>query len=141
MKYDLKRIFLPVLITLAGSGLSSSVAIEVPSEVSFIQQKKGRTITGTVIDATDGSPIIGANVMVKGTKSGVITDLDGHYSIQVDGSKSVLVVTYIGYKKQEVPVEDLGIINIQLHSANELLDEVVIVGSGTQKKISVNGYI
>ena len=141
MKYDLKRIFLPVLITLAGSGLSSSVAIEVPSEVSFIQQKKGRTITGTVIDATDGSPIIGANVMVKGTKSGVITDLDGHYSIQVDGSKSVLVVTYIGYKKQEVPVEDLGIINIQLHSANELLDEVVIVGSGTQKKISVTGSI
>ena len=141
MKYDLKKIFLPVLILLAGSGLSGSMAIATPSEVSSVQQKKGRTITGTITDAADGTPIIGANVMVKGTKNGVITDLDGHYSVQVEGNKAVLVITYIGYKSREVPVEDLGIVNIKLHSANELLDEVVVVGSGTQKKVSVTGSI
>lgn len=141
MKYDLKRIFLPVLIIVAGSGLSSSTVMAETANVSVVQQTKVRTITGTITDAADGTPIIGANVMVKGTKTGVISDLDGNYSIQVSGSKDVLVVTYIGYKKREVPVEDLAIINIQLHSANEILDEVVVIGSGTQKKISVTGSI
>lgn len=141
MKYDLKKIFLPVLIIVAGSGLSSSKVMAETANVSVVQQTKVRTITGTITDAADGTPIIGANVMVKGTKTGVISDLDGNYSIQVNGSKDILVVTYIGYKKREVPVEDLAIINIQLHSANEILDEVVVIGSGTQKKVSVTGSI
>lgn len=105
------------------------------------QQQKGRTVTGTITDAADGSPLIGVNIMVKGTTTGVISDIDGNYSIQVNSSKDVLVLSYIGYKKREVPVEDLGVINIKMTSDNEVLDEVVIVGSGTQKKVSVTGAI
>ena len=109
--------------------------------MSSQQQKKGRVVTGTITDAVDGTPIIGANIMLKGSTTGVISDLDGNYSIQVTGGKSILVVTYIGYKKREVPVEDLGVINIKMSSDNEVLDEVVVIGSGTQKKVSVTGAI
>lgn len=105
------------------------------------QQKKGRTVTGTITDAVDGSPLIGVNIKLKGTTTGVISDIDGNYSIEVDSRKSILIFSYIGYKTREVPVEDLGVINVKLTSDNELLDEVVIVGSGTQKKVSVTGAI
>lgn len=71
--------------------------------------------------------------MVKGSQTGVISDLDGNYSIEVS-SKDVLVISFIGYKTQEVPVVDLGVINVKLKSDNEMLDEVVVVGAGTQKK-------
>lgn len=107
-----------------------------------VQQQAKRTISGVVTDATDDSPIIGANIMVKGEQTGVITNLDGNFTIQIPATKrATLIVTYIGYKKREVPVEDLGVINIKLESDNEMLDEVVIVGSGTQKKVSVTGAI
>lgn len=108
-------------------------------EISSIQQK--RTITGTVTDIVDGVPIIGANILLKGSQTGVITDINGKFSIEVNNTRDILVVSYIGYKTREVPVEDLGILNIKLTSDNEMLDEVVVVGSGTQKRISVTGSI
>ena len=106
-----------------------------------LQQKKGRTVTGTITDAVDGSPLIGVNIKLKGTTTGVISDMDGNYSIHVNSSKDILELSYIGYKMRTVPVEDLGVINIKMESDNEMLDEVVIVGSGTQKKVSVTGAI
>lgn len=105
------------------------------------QQQDKRRVSGTVTDALDGSPIIGANITLKGTPTGVVSDLDGNYSIPVNTPKDVLVVSYIGYKTREVPVETSGVIDIKLTSDNELLDEVVVVGSGTQKKVSVTGSI
>lgn len=141
MKHRFEKTFLVAMLIIAGTGVSSSVAKAETKDVTVMQQKKGRTVTGTVTDATDGSPVVGANIMVKGAKIGVITNLDGNFSIQVNSSRDILVITYIGYKKREVPVEDLGVINIQLHSDNELLDEVVVVGSGTQKKVSITGSI
>lgn len=105
------------------------------------QVKKGRTVTGTITDATDGTPIIGANIKLKGSNTGVISDIDGHFSIRVNSSTDELIVSYIGYKTREIPVEDLGVINIKLYSDNEILDEVVVIGSGTQKKVSVTGAI
>ncbi len=109
--------------------------------MSTQQQKEGRVVTGTITDASDGLPIIGASITLKGSKTGVISDMEGRYSIKVTSRKDILVVSYISYKKREVPVEDLGVINIQMHSDNEILDEVVVVGSGTQKKVSVTGAI
>jgi len=108
-------------------------------EVMNVQQK--RTVTGTVTDVVDGTPIIGANVVLKSAQTGVITDIDGKFTIQVNNSKEILVVSFIGYKTREIPVGDLGILDIKLTSDNELLDEVVVVGSGTQKKVSVTGSI
>lgn len=110
-------------------------------EAQTIRQQKGRIITGTITDAVDGSAIIGANILVKGTTTGVISDIDGHFSIPVNSSRDILVVSYIGYKTREVPVEDLGVLNIKMTSDNEMLDEVVVVGSGTQKKVSITGAI
>lgn len=120
---------------IAGNGVSEV------NKVTSVQQQKKRVVTGVITDAADGTPIVGATIRLKGTSTGVISDLNGAYSIQVNNGKSVLLISYIGYKTREVPVEDLGILNIKLQSDNEMLDEVVVVGSGTQKKVSVTGAI
>lgn len=99
-----------------------------------------RTLVGTVIDASTNEPLIGVNVKVVGSTIGTITDLDGKFSIKVS-SDSQLEVSYIGYKKQTLMVGDLGVMTIKMQSDNEVLDEVVIVGAGTQKKVSVTGAI
>lgn len=106
---------------------------EVNKVTSVQQQQKKRVVTGVITDAADGSPIVGATIRLKGTSAGVISDLNGAYSIQINNSKSALLISYIGYKTREIPVEDLAVINIKLQSDNEMLDEVVVVGSGTQK--------
>ena len=100
-----------------------------------------RTLEGTVVDANDGSPLIGASVLVKGTKTGVITDMDGHFTLSVSGKSFTIEVSYVGYKTQEVYVTDQAFVNVQLAPDDEMLSEVVVVGAGTQKKISVTGAI
>mgnify|MGYP000117424236 CR=1 FL=1 len=109
----------------ANSALTS-YAHEAREIDAIAQSAKKRTVTGTITDASDGTPIIGANIVVKGSQTGVISDLDGNYSIEVS-SKDVLVISFIGYKTREVPVVDLGVINVKLKSDNEMLDEVVVV--------------
>lgn len=99
-----------------------------------------RTVKGIVTDATDGSPLIGASVKIEGTQTGVITDIDGKFSIPNCTSATTLKVSYIGYQKRAIPVGDLGFIEAKLSSANEL-EGVVVVGAGTQKKVSVTGAI
>ena len=101
---------------------------------------KKRTITGVITDAIDGTPVIGATIKIKGQATGTISGMDGDFSLSVT-SKDVLQISYVGYKTKEVPVEDLGILNIKLETENELLSEVVVVGAGTQKKVSVTGAI
>ena len=110
-------------------------------EAAQQQPKKKRTVTGTVVDAENGDPVIGATVVVKGQKDGVITDLDGNFTIAISGSKAQLEFSYICYRKKTVDVGDLGVINVNMESDNQLLSEVVVVGAGTQKKVSVTGSI
>lgn len=106
------------------------------------QDIQKRTVLGTVVDHSDKSPVIGANIIIQGANVGVISDVDGHFSIDVPRGKEVILeVSYIGYKTQQVLITDQGEINVQLMSDNEMLDEVVIVGAGTQKKVSVTGAI
>ena len=105
------------------------------------QNSRKRTLTGTVVDETDGTPIVGANIVIKGSQTGVITDLDGRFSISINEKGGTLEISYIGYKKQSVYITDQGFINVKLIPDNEMLSEVVIVGAGTQKKISVTGAI
>lgn len=109
-------------------------------KVLYIQQQS-RIVTGKISDALDGTPVIGANIIIKGSQRGVITNLDGKYSIQVNSEKDMLVVSFVGYKTREIPVENLGVIDISLEPDNEVLDEVVVVGAGTQRKVSVTGSI
>ncbi|WP_444104096.1 SusC/RagA family TonB-linked outer membrane protein [Bacteroides sp.] len=100
--------------------------------------KQSVALSGLVVDAT-GEPIIGANVVIKGTTNGVITDLDGKFSLQ--NASGTLVVSFIGYKTLEVPVQGKNFVKVVLQEDSELLDEVVVVGYGTQKKESLTGAV
>ena len=128
---------------------SIPVASETPwggvnSPTAGIEQSTGkRTVMGKIIDADTEEPIIGASVIVKGEKVGVITDLEGNYTISFDRSKknATLQFSFIGYETQEIPVEDLGVINVRMETADATLGEVVVIGAGTQKKVSVTGAI
>lgn len=112
------------------------------SEAQSIPQqgKKSININGTVWDE-QGNPLPGVNIMVKGTKKGTTTDIDGNYFIEVSSRKSVLVFSYIGFVTQEIQVGDLININVNLKEISTGLNEVVVVGYGSQKKASVIGSI
>lgn len=108
-------------------------------DVRSIAPQQERKITGTVVDARTGEPLIGVNVLVKGSNNGVITDLDGHFTITADRS-SQLTVSYIGYATQTVSVTT-GTITIKLNEDALNLDEVIVVGYGVQKKSLITGAI
>ena len=110
---------------------------EMSNELPVVQQS--RKITGIVKDAT-GEPVIGANVVEKGTTNGTITDIDGKYSLEINPN-AVLIVSYIGYVRQELPVGKQESLDIVLKEDAETLDEVVVVGYGSQKKINLTGAI
>ena len=113
------------------------------SPETFAQQQGGKlTVTGVVTDEL-GEPMIGAGVLVKNTVNGSITNLDGEYSIQVDaiGGGGVLIFSSIGYADQEVAVNGREVINVQMQLDQLQLEEVVVVGYGTQKRESVVGAI
>lgn len=99
----------------------------------------GRIIKGTILDAT-GMPVIGANVMVKGTTNGTITDMDGKFSLEVD-KNAILVVSYIGYANQEIKVGNQNTLSITMKEDAEALDELVVVGYGTVKKSDLTGSV
>ena len=98
------------------------------------------TVKGKVSDKT-GESIIGANILVKGTTHGTITDIDGNYSINVPSEKSVLVFSYIGAQNQEKEVGKHRVINVTMDENTEVLDEVVVVGYGTVRKGDLTGAI
>ncbi|SEP98944.1 TonB-linked outer membrane protein, SusC/RagA family [Hyunsoonleella jejuensis] len=100
-------------------------------------QAQQKTVTGTVTDGL-GIPLAGATVAVKGTNSGASTDFDGKFSLSV-GNNDVLVVSYIGFVTQEITVGQKSTINVSLKEDTAQLDEVVVVGFGTQKKSNVTG--
>lgn len=99
-----------------------------------------RTVTGTVVDEL-GEPVIGANILIKGTTTGTITDLDGNFSISGVTDQSVLVVSYIGYATQEISAQGQTKFSIAISEDKDVLDEVVVVGYGVQKKRDLTGAI
>lgn len=106
-------------------------------QMAFAQ---GIAVSGIVLDEyNEGLP--GASVIVKGSKVGVITDFDGKFSINVPDKKAVLQVSFLGYTPQDVPVGNQTMLKIKLSNNSKELDEVVIVGFGTQKKINATGAV
>ena len=99
-----------------------------------------KTVTGTVIDMT-GEPVIGANVVINGTTQGVTTDIDGHFSLANVAEDATLHVTFIGYAAQDIAVKGKSQLSIMLQEEQDLLDEVVVVGYGVQKKRDLTGAI
>lgn len=118
-------------IVLSRKDLAQNTAID------GIQQSK--VVTGTVVDPT-GMPVIGANIMVKGTTNGTITDMDGNFSLEAD-KDAILVVSYIGFANQEIKVGNQSKLSIALKEDAEALDELVVVGYGTQKKRDLTGAV
>ncbi len=99
-----------------------------------------KEITGTLTAKEDGSPLPGANVVVKGTTQGTITDLAGKYSIEAIPS-DVLIFSFIGYQKEEVEVGGKSVIDVSLEADVQSMEEIVVVGYGVQKKSLVTGAI
>ena len=102
-----------------------------------VDQKKA--VSGTVLDVT-GTPIVGANVVVKGTTNGTITDMDGKFSLDVEEG-TTLVVSYIGFASQEILIGNQTKISISLKEDSESLEEVIVVGYGVQKKVNMTGSV
>lgn len=99
------------------------------------------TVTGTVTDGTLNASFPGATVTVKGTTIGQVTDLDGHYSINVPSRGSVLVFSFLGYKTQELAVGNRTVIDVVLQEDNQVVEEVVVIAYGTQNKGLVTSAI
>lgn len=102
-------------------------------------QNQKINVMGVVRDAT-GEPIIGASVLEKGTTTGTITDFDGNFSLSVS-SQGTLVISYIGYLSQEIPVSGKSSFIVTLKEDAQTLDEVVVVGFGVQKKVNLTGSV
>ena len=101
---------------------------------------QGKAVTGKIIDST-GEPVIGASVLVKGTSNGVISDIDGNFSLQGVANDAILQISFVGYKSQEISVAGKSKIDVTLVEDTEMLDEVVVVGYGVQKKSDVTGAL
>jgi TonB-linked SusC/RagA family outer membrane protein len=108
------------------------------SSPSFGQAK---TITGKVTTAGINEALPGANVILKGTTRGLITDLDGKYSIEVPSKEAILVFSFVGYTDQEILVGDQTIINVALEEKRHALDEIVVIGYGKVKKSDLTGSV
>lgn len=141
VKAENKRVDEILDIALKGTGISYFISgrnINILKKDSGSQQSE-KKIAGIVTDG-NGDPIIGANVLVKGTTVGVITDLDGKFTIEAT-SASVIKVSYIGFFTQELTVGNKTFLNISLKENTQTLDEVVVVGFGTQKKVNLTGAV
>lgn len=122
--------------TIEDNIISIHKAVNKPHAQS-IQQRK--SVSGVVID-NNNIPVIGANVVEKGTTNGVITDIDGKFTLEV-GEGAILQISYIGYVTQDIPVKNQNNLNIILLEDHQALEEVVVVGYGTQKKINLTGSV
>ncbi|WP_081997751.1 SusC/RagA family TonB-linked outer membrane protein [Wocania ichthyoenteri] len=98
-------------------------------------------VTGTVVDTETQQPLPGATVLLKGTSNGVSTDFDGKFSLKITSPDAVLVVSYVGYQTKEVQVGNQEKIVINLEIDSSTLDEVVVIGYGTQKKVNLSGAV
>ena len=104
--------------------------------ISDVQQ----TVSGTVTTAADGMPLPGVTVVVKGTSNGTTTDFDGNYELEV-AADAVLTFSYVGMKTIEIPVDGQSTINATLEEDMGVLDEIVVVGYGSQKRSDVTGSV
>lgn len=102
---------------------------------------QGSAVTGKVTEAETGDPIPGANVVVKGTSNGTVTDIDGNFSINVAESSAVLVFSFVGFVTQEIELGSQSVINVSMVSDVTALSEIVVIGYGTVKKSDLTGSV
>lgn len=132
-----KHLFFSVMLSLCTFG---GMAVYSTPAMATVTQSPTVQVRGQVVDE-QGEPMIGATIKVKDGQGGTITDMDGNFQIQVPGN-AILLISYVGYKEREVAVRNRAIIEtIQLESDSKMLDQVVVVGYGTQKKSDLTGSV
>lgn len=119
------------------TGIANATTAESVLETT---QQRNHTITGVVRDA-DGFELLGVNVVEKGTTNGVTTDLDGRFSISVSNANAILQFSYVGFQVQEVPVNNQTSLNVRMQEDSKVMDEIVVIGYGTQKKADVTSAV
>jgi TonB-dependent starch-binding outer membrane protein SusC len=130
---------LKVMLTNTGSKfriLDNNLIVIAPEEV--LQQKK---VTGTVVDSQTGETLVGVSLLLKGTNQGAVTDINGAFSLNVPNQNAVIKVTYMGYLPQEITLNGQIKLDIKLVHDVKNLDEVVVIGYGTQKKTNVTSSV
>ena len=138
LKISSKRMLCSALIA---SAICTGGALPVWADAAEVHTTaQAVTVKGVILDA-DGIPVIGASVLEKGTTNGVITDIDGNYSLSVSSKDAVIVISYIGYKTVELKASDPKLANLTLQEDSEMLEEVVVVGYGVQKKETLTGAV
>ena len=131
-----KQVLFSLTLALAITGGLTVCPVDVKAAVTQQTIK----VKGQIVDQ-EGEPLIGATVRLKGAQTGVVTDFDGNFTIDSPGN-AVLVVSYVGYKDREIAVRNRALLGaIQLESDSQLLDQVVVVGYGTQKKADLTGSV
>lgn len=139
------KTFFSAALFLASAGVVQGTPLAPESEAAassnhvMVTEQSRITVKGVVVDES-GIPVIGANVVEKGTTNGTITGIDGDFTLTVP-SNAVLKVSYIGYLDAEIPVSNKTSLNITLKENTQALDEVVVVGYGTQKKVNLTGAV
>lgn len=113
------------------------------SSIAFIQvsAQSTSTVSGTIIEAATNTPMIGVNVIEKGTTNGTISDFDGKFNLKISNPEAIIEVRYLGYATQEILVAGQNNLNINMIQDAEALEEVVVVGYGTVKKTDLTGAV
>lgn len=135
----LKAVFNGTGVSYKQEGTSIFLLKNGKETVPSVPQNRQVTISGTVKDKT-GQTVIGANVVEKGRTNGTVTDIDGHYQLEV-APNAVLHISYIGYTAQDIPTNGKNVIDITLSDNTQALEEVVVVGYGTMKKKDLTGSV
>ena len=137
-KFFLNHKFLFLLgLGILFSSFSSEIRAENDASTSI--NKVLKSITGNVVDK-DGIALIGVNVLVKGTNRGTTTDIDGNFTIDAE-TGDVLIISYVGYERKEITVTESSLYSVTMSEDNKTLDEVVVIGYGTQKKSHLTGSV
>jgi len=136
---SLNKLLKTVRIVFILSFLGSLQVFAVETDTTPLDQQI--VVTGIITDSNTGEPVIGANIQVKGTTLGAISNIEGKFSISVPSNNATLIFSFIGYVAQEVALEGKSTINISLTSDLSQLDEVVVIGYGTVKKVNQTGAI
>jgi len=101
---------------------------------------QSRIIKGSVTESTDSEPVLGASILIKGTATGTVTDLDGQFELVVPSNESILVVSFIGFQSQEIVVGNRSTVNVVLDYSSEELSEVVVTALGVEREVKALGY-
>ncbi|MEX2639678.1 MAG: carboxypeptidase-like regulatory domain-containing protein, partial [Balneolales bacterium] len=115
--------------------------LDFPAELDSGEELFQETVTGTVTDAENGDALPGVNIQVEGSAGGTTTNMEGEYSIAVEGEESVLIFSYVGYVREEVTVGDRNVVNISLEPDFARLDEMIVIGYGSVQRSDLTGSV